>query len=495
MPGIQTIRAAASTGATVASAPAPGAGIRASRAPADTAIRGEGPVPALDRLSLSSSSSADKGVLLVNHNTLQSLIGSENSTRNLGYGYLAYFVPGENDQSGAALLLSGEGKALLARAGLDQGTSVPIANLPAEFSLQKHVDQILTTPEAFDRLEQNLTSAAGSLDEATSPSPLAQLTSKFALRNDPMADLMATSLTRTVPAFGKVPTAARKPVAALVDQLAEFSVSGQAYPINVPWSLKAEVALSRTTSQPVHWPVHVSGPNVKEFYHGAESKTLIHGGTLFDVPTFFHGLSQQTQDKINEQAQKYFGRKIQFREVYGPGIYTGNATIAANYAHRKLTHFDRTSDVQKPGKIYIFNGKLDVGEETTGDLDEAQKKNPEIHTRLVPDAEAVGPYRVTRGGRYIQPTGMTTFDPFASGADTIKGLVKIARYDRDFATKELGALDRTSVRKGLADLAENGEAEIADNAKALLAALPAEPGLGERMIATAGKLLKSALHG
>ncbi len=495
MPGVQQIRAAAQAEAKATTVRAQAVEARPARPASVTAIRGEGPVPALDKLSLSSTSPADDGVLLIRHGNLRDLLVREASTKITPYGSLGYFIPGENDYGGGALLLSKDGKDLLARAGLDKGKSVAISDLPAEFSLQKHVAQILITPEAYDELGQSVKTGAGSLEEDPAASSLGQLASKFVLRNDPMADLMSAVLARTVPAFSKVPAAARKPVAALVGKVAEFSVAGQAYPIDVPWALKAEVALSRTTSEPVHWPVHVSGPNVKEFYHGAESKTLIRGGTLLDVPTFFHGLSRETQDKINEQAQKYLGRKIEFREVYGPGIYTGNATIAANYAHGKLTHFNPGSEVQKTGKIYIFNGKIDVGQETTADLDQAQKKNPEIHTRLVPDAEEVGPYRVTRGGQYIQPTGMTTFDPFASGADTVRGLVKIARYDRDFATKELGALDRASVRKGLEDLAQKGEGEIAEDAKKLLAALPAEPGLGERVLGAAGKFLKSALHG
>ncbi len=495
MPGVQNIKAASSARAGTAAAKAPGLAARASQAAAPAPIRGEGPVAVLDRLSLSSSSPADNGVLLIRRQNLQELIGREISSKNPAYGSLDYFIPGESDYAGAALVLSKDGKDLLSKAGLDQGKSLTVPALPAEFSLQKHVDQILMTPEAYDELSRGIKNDAGGLAEAPAGSALAPIASKFVLRSDPMADLMSASLTRTVPAFSRFPAAARKPVAALVGQVADFSVAGQVYPINVPWSLKAEVALSRTTSQPVHWPIHVSGPNVKEFCHGAESKTLIHGGTLFDVPTFFHGLSQETQDKINVQAQKYLGRKIEFREVYGPGLYTGNATIAASYAHGKLTHFDAASDVQKSGKIYIFNGKIDVGQETTEDLDEAQKKNSAIHTRLVPDAEEVGPYRVTRGGQYIQPTGMTTFDPFASGADTIKGLVKIAKYDRDFATKELGALDRSSVRQGLEALAEKGEGEISANAKALLAALPAEPGLGERLLGSAGQFLKAALHG
>lgn len=375
-----------------------------------------------------------------------------------------------DNKSAIAVLLSDEGKAQLATNGgkqldmvLDQalqgssegyGSSLGSKAIPGaqSFNTGAHVKKIFVNEQSFDQLVKEYAEGvkAGKLPAEIAGKPYAEYLEKVVTKTDDIfANLEAETFRLQVPEFNKLPEFAHRPAASLAGRAASQM------PSELPADLRRQLAFTKIDYTNLGWksPLPFTGKevNAREFHHGTTMKWMAYTNFKGDLETMYKGQSKENQTRINDFFKKRTGKDISFTSVYGPGVYTGNASVASGYAMGKL-------DKQKGGNpVHVISGMMNVGQETLEDLDQAIKKDPKVHTRVVPDGGSEGAYRVTRGSKHFKIKGVTTFDPAATNPRAIPLLIEAAKYDPSFAASELLKFDTGKVNRALSHTAEQGD--------------------------------------
>ncbi|HEY9721847.1 MAG TPA: hypothetical protein V6D47_07520 [Oscillatoriaceae cyanobacterium] len=469
MPNLNAYRSSAAQGASRVAKPS-----AASITPAQLADRNA----ALADTTAIAQLSTDHVANFLATGQLPSSSGSRYSSYDYGYGNEGLSlgnISSRNVQTSGdnvAVMLSDEGKKVLAQQGgpsLDTGLKnlrsgrqgsygygdqlmlgQRVQEAPT-FDPAQHVQSILGTPEQLAQIQQQY---ADAVKNGKAPAQIGSQSYQdfFKQKAQPTDDLYATLETqafeRQVPGFSDLPAQAKKPVATLASMLAA------SYPESVPADVRRRVAFTKMDYHRVPWGTVRGGfgkdAQVMDFYHG-NTNSLV-------ALTNFAGDPKTLLDKLPDSVkEKYHLKNFHTTEAYGPGVYTGNPSVAGGYAMGKLngsrgqSGFGAHSEVQKP--IYVVNGKLNVAGEVQDDLD----KHPEAHTRVVPDVGDMGPYRVTRNAwTNMRVTGITKLDPNASAEAALPDLLNAYRYDPQWATEQLATVSPKHVAKGVAKAQAKG---------------------------------------